>query len=82
MLDSEILGKERPWEDMDEKERIDYIREFAGEHDDKVLQDGMKSIFGPNKYKPLKPHMWENQLDEGKKLVKSILRRERREDDE
>jgi len=68
-------------EEMDERQRIDFIREYAEEHDDEVLQDGIKSIFSPNKYKPKKQHMWKNQLDRGKKLVRSILRRKRREED-
>lgn len=65
-------------EEMSEKERIRYIRE----HGDKTIQDGMKSIFGRNKWKPQKSHMWESQLDKGKKLVRAIIRKKRREDDD
>jgi len=65
------------WEQMTEKERITYIRK----HGNQTILDGMKSIFGRNQWKPQKKQMWENQLDRGKKLVRGIVRKKRREED-
>jgi len=75
LTESLIHDGDKPWEEMSEKERIDFIRETAGE----TIQRGMKSIFGSNKYKPKKPHQWEEQLDRGKKLVRAIVGKKRRE---
>lgn len=58
---------------MTEKERIEFIRKMG----DETIQRGMKSIFGPNKYKPKKEKMW-NRLDRGKKLVRAILQKRKK----
>lgn len=56
---------------MDEEDRIDLIREEGTQE----MEDGMKSIFGSNKYKPQKNDMWNNksQLNKGKKMVMTII---------
>jgi len=66
------------WEEMSEKERIRYIREHGSE----TIQEGMNSIFKGNEWKPKKEQMWEERLDRGKKLVRAIVRKKRREEDD
>ena len=55
-------------DNMDEKERIDFIRK----HGTKSMKDGIKSIFGNNKYKPIREEMWEKRLYKGKLMVRKI----------
>lgn len=59
-------------ENMDEQERIEFIRE----HGNEVMKRGMNSVFGDNKYKPVKENIWynEHQLDTGRKMVRTILK--------
>jgi len=78
MGEEKVEDEEPIWEQMSEKERIRYIRR----HGDETILDGMKSIFQGHKWKPKRPHQWENQLDRGKKLVRAIVRKKRREDDD
>jgi len=70
-----MTDDEPMWELMNEKERIDFIRAYAEEHNKEILLKGLKSLLGRNKYKIKedREHMWNNQFDRGKKLVKGIL---------
>jgi len=58
-------------QDMDEKEKIDFIREHGTEEQ----KDGLKSVFGRNQYKPKRKKMWKNQLKEGNRMIETILRK-------
>jgi len=61
-----------PWNLLNEKERIDFLKNYAESKENEILQRGLDSIFGANKYKPKKEDLWE-RLDRGKKLVRGII---------
>ncbi len=56
-------------EGMSEKERIVFIRE----HGTEAMKAGLQSVFDGNRWKPRRENMWIDRLDQGKRMVKTIL---------
>ncbi len=56
-------------ESMSEKERIKFIRE----HGTDDMKAGLKSVFDGNRWKPRRENMWIDRLNQGKRMVKTIL---------
>lgn len=54
---------------MSEEERIDYIRE----HGTCEMKNGLKAVFGRNKYEPKREKMWGDRLLKGVKMVTTLL---------
>lgn len=63
---------------MNEKERIDFIRENGTEE----MKAGLKAVFGRNDYKPKREEMWENRLHRGKRMVETIRNSNGKDEDQ
>ncbi len=59
-------------EDMSERERIEFIREKGTE----AMKAGLDAVFENNRWKPKRENMWLDRLDQGKRMVKTILENE------
>ena len=59
-------------EEMSEKERISFIRENGTES----MKRGMEAVFDENKWKPKREKMWNDRLDRGKRMVRTILEKD------
>lgn len=67
-FDRDIEAKRKALE-MSEEERIEFIRDNGTEE----MKAGLESVFGSNKYKPVREKMWEERLHNGKKMVRKII---------
>ncbi|MFW6141618.1 MAG: hypothetical protein ACOC53_03565 [Candidatus Saliniplasma sp.] len=56
-------------EEMSEKERIEFIRENGTD----AMKSGLNAVFDGNRWKPKRENMWLDRLDQGKRMVKTIL---------
>ncbi|MFO7792390.1 MAG: hypothetical protein R6W73_05330 [Candidatus Saliniplasma sp.] len=56
-------------ENMSEKERIEFIRDNGTE----AMKAGLEAVFEDNRWKPKRENMWLDRLDQGKRMVKTIL---------
>ncbi len=56
-------------ENMSEKERIEFIRANGTE----AMKAGLDAVFENNRWKPKRENMWLDRLDQGKRMVKTIL---------
>lgn len=54
---------------MSEKDRIDFIREYGTD----VMKEGLKVVFGNNKYTPIRKDYWEHSLQKGRRMVQTIV---------
>ncbi len=59
-------------EEMSEKERIEFIREKGTD----AMKAGLNAVFENNRWKPVRKNMWLDRLDQGKRMVKTILENE------
>ncbi|KXB07376.1 hypothetical protein AKJ51_01400 [candidate division MSBL1 archaeon SCGC-AAA382A20] len=63
-MDTDIIP-----EDMTEKERIDFIREYGSEQQ----KAGLRAVLNGNKYKAIRKEMWNIRLQKGIRMVQTIL---------
>ncbi len=59
-------------EEMSEKERIEFIRQKGTD----AMKAGLNAVFENNRWKPVRENMWLDRLDQGKRMVKTILENE------